>query len=104
MQALKKIGVIISIDDFGTGYSSLAYLKQRPIDQLKIDQRFIRDLTTDKKNAIIVETIINMAHNLRLEVIAEGTETIKQKNSLLPKAVLFFKVIILVSLFKNFLL
>lgn len=85
MQALKKIGVKISIDDFGMGYSSLSYLKQLPIDQLKIDQSFIRDVTNDENSAVIVETIINMAHNLKLDVIAEGVETQQQKDFLIAK-------------------
>ena len=91
MQALKKIGVKISIDDFGTGYSSLTYLKQLPLDQLKIDQSFVRDITTDVNDAIIVETIINMAHNLQLDVIAEGVETLQQKNFLIDKGCSVFQ-------------
>ncbi len=91
MQELKKIGVKISIDDFGTGYSSLAYLKQLPLDQLKIDQRFVRDISTDDNDAIIVETIINMAHNLKLDVIAEGVETLQQKDFLVAKGCSVFQ-------------
>jgi diguanylate cyclase (GGDEF)-like protein/PAS domain S-box-containing protein len=85
MHALKKIGVKISLDDFGTGYSSLAYLKQLPIDQLKIDRSFVKDVTTDANDAIIVETIINMANNLQFDVIAEGVETQEQKDFLISK-------------------
>jgi len=91
MQALKKIGVKISLDDFGTGYSSLAYLKQLPIDQLKIDQSFVRDITSDNNDAIIVETIISMAHNLQFDVIAEGVETQQQKDFLIAKGCSVFQ-------------
>jgi diguanylate cyclase (GGDEF)-like protein/PAS domain S-box-containing protein len=78
LQALKKLGIKISIDDFGTGFSSLYYLKEFPIDRLKIDQSFIRDCTDDSSNSTIVKTIISMAHHLHINVIAEGVETIEQ--------------------------
>src|SRR3989344_5099358 len=79
MGLLKTKGVRFSVDDFGTGYSSLAYLTRLPLDQLKIDQSFVRNLGLRHTDDVIVQTIIGMARNLELDVIAEGVETAQQK-------------------------
>jgi len=82
LSRLKELGIIVSIDDFGTGFSSLSYLKRLPVDKLKIDQSFVTDLETDAGDAAIVTAIITLAHNLQMEVIAEGVETREQFNML----------------------
>ncbi len=82
MSALRAVGVRFSVDDFGTGYSSLAYLTRLPLTQLKIDQSFVRNIGIQATDGVIVQTIIGMARNLGLEVIAEGVETHAQKDYL----------------------
>ncbi|MCG6891207.1 MAG: EAL domain-containing protein [Gammaproteobacteria bacterium] len=82
MNALKKLGIKFSVDDFGTGYSSLSYLHQLPIDELKIDQSFVRNISTSPENEVIVDTIIVMAQQLNLTIVAEGIETPEELNYL----------------------
>ena len=79
---LSKMGVKLSIDDFGTGYSSLAYLQELPVDAIKIDKSFVMEMHTDPGNATIVQSTVDLGHNLGLEVVAEGVETVESYNTL----------------------
>ena len=78
LQAVRKKGACVAIDDFGTGYSSLSYLRRFPVDILKIDRSFVRQISVSEEDRAIVAAVIGLAHNLRLRVIAEGVETLDE--------------------------
>ena len=78
LHALKALGVSLSVDDFGTGYSSLAYLKNLPIDRVRIDRSFVSDLDRNESSKHIIRTIVDLAANLKIEIVAEGVETSEQ--------------------------
>jgi len=91
MEELIALGAKFAIDDFGTGYSSLSYLSRLPVDQLKVDQSFVRDIITDQHDATIVQAIISMAHSLGMDVIAEGVETEEQREFLALRKCLVYQ-------------
>jgi len=91
MEQLKQLGIRFSVDDFGTGYSSLSYLHQLPIDELKIDQSFVRNISSSPENAVIVDTIIAMAQQLNLEIVAEGIESVDELDYLISRQCDYFQ-------------
>ncbi|MDO9450281.1 MAG: EAL domain-containing protein, partial [Rugosibacter sp.] len=91
MNQLQATGIRFSLDDFGTGYSSLQYIKQLPLNQLKIDQSFVRDIETNLQDRAIVRTIIATAKSFNLDVIAEGVETVGQKILLIAEGCFHFQ-------------
>jgi EAL domain-containing protein (putative c-di-GMP-specific phosphodiesterase class I) len=82
LQSIRDMGVSIAIDDFGTGFSSLSYLSKLPVDSLKIDRSFVDEMTAAPEGLALVSTIINLAHSMKLKVVAEGVETEEQSRLL----------------------
>ena len=78
LSAIKALGIQLALDDFGTGYSSLSYMRRFPIDTLKVDRSFVRDLTMDASDASVVSAVINMGRSLHMRVVAEGVEALDQ--------------------------
>jgi EAL domain-containing protein (putative c-di-GMP-specific phosphodiesterase class I) len=91
LNGFKQVGVNLAIDDFGTGYSSLSYLRRFPVDTLKIDREFVRDLNTDRYGDSLVSAIISMAASLELRLIAEGVETEAQRSTLAQQGCQFMQ-------------
>ena len=91
MNALRELGIKFSMDDFGTGYSSLSYLKRLPLDELKIDKSFVLDIAWDEGDRAIIRSILSLAQTLKLDVVAEGVETIEQRDYLLAEGCRFYQ-------------